>query len=114
MFNRSKNDKIYRHGDLLIRKVSVIPNSARIISTNILAYGEKTGHHHKISGSHQMYQIDEPNVNPKQPTKYFDAKEKVKLTHQEHNTITIPKGLYVVVNERQFNPFENVSIQVLD
>ena len=70
MFNLANNPKIYRHGDLLIRKVSFIPNDAQKISTNILAYGEKTGHHHKLSGPSQMYQTTEP-ANPQQITKSF-------------------------------------------
>ena len=38
--------KFFRHGDLLIRKVSSIPKNAIPTSTNIIAEGEKTGHNH--------------------------------------------------------------------
>ncbi len=39
-----KNLKHYRHGDLLIKQVAQIPQSAIPLSTSIIAEGEKTGH----------------------------------------------------------------------
>lgn len=39
--------KQYRHGDLLIMQTQ-IPEDVQPYSSHILAYGEATGHHHKI------------------------------------------------------------------
>ena len=77
-------DKIFRHGDLLIREIWLIPSDAVQKSTNIIAEGEKTGHHHTLNGSHQIFETDE--------AMYFEAKQELSIEHPEHNTIQIPKG----------------------
>ena len=98
--------KIFRHGDLLIREIWLIPSDAVQKSTNILAEGEITGHHHTLNGSHQIFETDE--------AMYFEAKQELSIEHPEHNTIQIPKGVYTVVHERQHNPFEQRDEDVLD
>ena len=98
--------KIFRHGDLLIRKIWSIPSDAVQKSTNILAEGEATGHHHILNGSHQIFETDEAT--------YFEAKQELSIEHPEHNTIIIPKGIYTVVHERSFNQCEDIEIEVID
>ena len=97
--------KIFRHGDLLIQEIWLIPSDAVQKSTNILAEGEITGHHHTLNGSHQIFETDE--------TMYFEAKQELSIEHPEHNTIQIPKGIYKVAHEQSWNPFlireENVA-----
>ena len=77
--------KLFRHGDLLIREVLEIPGPAVFVAGNVIAQGEKTGHHHVLNGFgfSQIYQMNGE-------IKYFEAKEDLTLTHQEHNTIEIP------------------------
>ena len=41
-------------------------------------------------------------------------KEDLKLTHQEHNTIEIPVGKYVIEHEREYNALENIVEEVFD
>lgn len=36
--------KIYRHGDLLIRKIAEFPKNLKKLNTTILAQGEHTGY----------------------------------------------------------------------
>ena len=99
--------EVFRQGDQLIRKISSIPSTAKPISTNIIAEGEKSGHNHVLNGSHQIYQTDDRQM-------YFEAKQELKIEHPEHNTIIIPKGIYTVVHERSFNPCEDIEIGVID
>ena len=101
-----KKPKLYRHGDLLIRQVKKIPESATRVFTNIIAHGEN-GHTHKLHGSHQVFETPDKQI-------VFQAKQDLSLKHQEHNTIKISKGNYVVVRERQYNPFNNIEEEVLD
>ena len=108
-----KKPKIYRHGDLLIRQVKEISGYARPISTNIIAEGEVTGHNHKLYGSHQVYGTNPKNPRIIEPT-YFQAKEEISLKHQEHATLKIKKGNYVIMHEREYNPFKNIQEEVLD
>ena len=104
--------KLFRQGDLLIREISSIPYTAKPISTNIIADGEKTGHNHTLNGSHQIFETVEPAHKQKQI--HFEAKQELKIEHPEHNTIIIPKGIYTVVHERSFNPCEDIEIEVID
>tara|TARA_B100001105_G_C22109390_1_gene322653 strand:+ start:52 stop:357 length:306 start_codon:yes stop_codon:yes gene_type:complete len=99
--------EVFRQGDQLIRKISSIPSTAKPISTNIIAEGEKSGHNHVLNGSHQIYETDDKQM-------YFEAKQELKIEHPEHNTIMIPKGIYTVVHEISWNPFEDREVEVLD
>ena len=105
--------KLYRHGDLLIKQIDHIPLIAKPLSTSIIAEGEITGHNHKLYGSHQVYGTNPKNPRIIEPT-YFQAKEEISLKHQEHATLKIKKGNYVIMHEREYNPFKNIQEEVLD
>ena len=105
--------KFYRHGDLLLRQVDEIPGSTTPMSTNIIAEGEVTGHNHKLYGSHQVYGTSPKNPRVIEPT-YFQAKEDISLKHEEHATLKIKKGNYVIIHEREYNPFKNIQEEVID
>ena len=105
--------KLYRHGDLLIKQIDQIPLMAKPLSTNIIAEGEITGHNHKLYGSHQVYGTNPKNPRIIEPT-YFQAKEEISLKHQEHDTLKISKGNYVILHEREHDPFNIVEIKVQD
>ena len=106
-FNIFKKPVLIRHGDLLIRRVDKIPETARELSTNIIAEGEKTGHNHELHGSHQIYETPDNQM-------FFNAKQELFLKHPEHNTLKISKGNYIIIHEREFNPFKNIEEQVFD
>ena len=110
LWNKSK---FYRHGDLLIKQIKKIPEPAIPLSTNIIAEGEVTGHNHKLYGSHQVYGTHSENPRIIEPT-YFQAKEDISLKHQEHATLNISKGNYVIIREREYNPFKNIEQEVID
>ena len=108
-----KKPKLYRHGDLLIRQVDKIPESATQLSTNIIAHGEN-GNTHKLHGSHQVYGThSSQNYRIIEPT-YFQAKEDISLKHQEHATLKISKGNYVIIHEREYEPFKDIEQEVID
>ena len=108
-----KNPKLYRHGDLLIKRVDQIPVNAILLSTNIIAHGEN-GNTHKLHGSHQVYGThSSQNYRIIEPT-YFQAKEEISLKHQEHSTLKIEKGNYVIVHEREYDPFKGIEQEVID
>ena len=108
-----KEPKLYRHGDLLLRQVDEIPKYAQQLSTNIIAHGEN-GNTHKLHGSHQVYGThSSQNYRIIEPT-YFQAKEEISLKHEEHSTLKISKGNYVIVHEREHNPFKGIEQEVID
>ena len=98
--------KLYRHGDLLIKQVKKIPESATQLSTNIIAHGEN-GNTHKIQGSHQIYETPDKQI-------LFTAEQDVSLKHEEHSTLKIKEGNYVIIREREFEPFKNIEKEVID
>jgi hypothetical protein len=104
---------VLRHGDLLLKSDEsiVIPKGSISLETNILAEGEKTGHTHKLVG---QAQILEHTANDGTIERFVDAQEDSQLTHQEHNTIDIPKGVYRVVQEREFDVVNEMVKEVYD
>lgn len=100
--------KIYRHGDLLIKEVGKLPDGLKKLGHKTLAEGEVTGHHHTFkNGSVQLF------AKELEPTHLEVGKDSV-LEHQEHGPITIGKGVYQVIREREYNPFEEEIQRVLD
>ena len=121
MFNFSKKPKpynrmMYRHGDLLITKINAIPEDTVQISDKIIAEGEISGHKHEIFGSAQV------NIRPsfigrqinENSEVWFNAFDEIKLKHEEHKTLEIPKGVYKVTKEQQFDPFKELVMDVID
>jgi len=109
-----------RHGDVDIRPVEKIPKSACKTESRTLAYGEVTGHRHSFSSSTvqvfeaQMGDTIKVGDEQIQVVKYIDVKQDSVLEHQEHNPVTVPKGMYAVLQEREYNPFDQEIRRVLD
>ena len=85
---------IYRQGDVLIVKVEQEFDGANEQSA-ILAYGEATGHHHKLEGTVEI-------VREQGEISMFRVVEATPLTHQEHATITVEPGVYRVIRQREY------------
>jgi len=104
-FPHDKISRIYRHGDLLIKETKSMPVDSKQLSTKVLAEGETTGHVHELTGQVLVYE--------KQGKKFFDAKETIHLTHQEHKTIQIDPGTYQVIHEREYDAFYDAKTKWL-
>ena len=87
--------KMYRHGDLLIKKVEKLDENLEVVE-NVLAYGEVTGHSHKIAGA-TVYQNKNGN-------RFITVQEIASLTHEEHKEIQLEKGTYAVIRQREYTP----------
>ena len=95
----------YRHGDLLITPVDSIPVGCKKKEDLILAAGEVTGHHHRLSDTAVIYEKGEEM--------FFDAKLETFLTHEEHGPITFSPGKYRVVRQREYAP-DREPVRVAD
>ena len=99
-----KSSVLLRQGDVLLRKIGRLPTGL-VAKDRTLAVGEITGHHHTLnagkvfvdSGGQQFVQLAAPTV----------------LAHQEHAPLAVPKGVYQVVLQREFDVVEGVR-RVLD
>lgn len=101
---------IFRQGDVLLVQVSALPQGAKDTTPDdriVLAYGEATGHAHAIH---------EPITKraPKGKARLWDAGAErflqvvaqTALKHEEHSAITLPPGVYKVVQQREYSPEE--------
>ncbi len=95
----------YRHGDLLIESVNSIPEKAKERNTNIILDGEVTGHAHRLIGGAVMDVGDQA---------YLSVPKTATVVHEEHNTITLPAGDYVVVRQREYRPYDRAAEFVRD
>ena len=100
------NNQILRHGDLLLKTVKDIPEKAVKLGTDTLQEGEVTGHRHRLEGDF--------DILLEKGHKYVNAKSELELVHEEHNTIQIPIGKYVLFQEREFDLFDELYKEVLD
>ena len=127
---------MYRHGDLLIQKINAMPPSAFPIpkqkthnfpTGSTLAEGEISGHKHQLIGNGQvyvgMYYINRPRDPPNAflthsindiNELWFKADDDLEIVHEEHKTLEIPKGIYKVTKEQEFNPFKEMNEKILD
>jgi hypothetical protein len=89
----------YRHGDVLITRVSTrIPKAATKAPRAVLAEGEATGHAHRVeTGAHMFVSVD--------GVRYLDVfDECATVTHEEHGPISLPRGRYVIGIQREYSP----------
>ena len=96
-----KNKKmVYRQGDVLIIPVSKIPSDMKRTKRVTLALGEVTGHHHSIAYGAIGYADDENSL-----AEYVEVdSDSADLTHQEHDTISLPKGKYRKIIQVEYTP----------
>ena len=110
-------------GDVDIREIDNIPKSAKLLDTKTVMYGEATGHHHTFDGQVLVYEPTEQEtiqVRDEQVPiqKYVQVLQDAKLVHQEHDLKTqgqlIPKGMYAILQEREWDVLENQIRRVMD
>lgn len=86
--------KIYGHqGDVEFRQISTLPSDAVLKSTNTVAYGEMTGHHHTFDPNAKVYQT--------QTSQYVVLETPQYLRHQEHEDKLLPTGVYEINIQRE-------------
>ena len=139
---RPKASVMYRHGDLLLTRINAVPqktirtsnlkmpvdngkiaHESVIPERNIIGLGEVTGHTHTILGKSQLCipqnshgkNLLGGNISINEiPKFYFEAFDDVKLVHEEHKTLELPRGAYKVTREREFDPFRDIARQITD
>lgn len=82
-----------RHGDVLIESIEVLPEGKKL-DRQWLFEGEVTGHAHRIDVG-ELFEDKEGIL-------YLKVDELTKVSHEEHKTVTIPKGIYRVTQKRQY------------
>jgi len=99
-----------RHGDLLFKEIDVLPTGVKPLDTDIVAFGEATGHHHKLVGGQAIVYESKDSSDKR----YVEVKQTSQLTHQEHKTIEVKPAVYEIVNEQEYEPFKEAIQRVAD
>jgi len=112
-------NKQYRHGDILLIKIDKLPKDIRFKTKKgkVILKGEVIGHAHRLKGNAKILEKAERIINPSptgslpvrntpmksQVIGYAVVKEPTELTHEEHNTITLPVGTYEIRRQREYD-----------
>ncbi|MGK7942962.1 MAG: hypothetical protein AB4058_00650 [Microcystaceae cyanobacterium] len=97
---------LYRHGDVLIKRIANLPKFCQGKEGTTLAHGEVTGHSHRIA-QHNAVRLWEKNQ-----TLYLEVIEpSATLIHEEHNSIELPQGIYQVWKQREYRPDAYIDVE---
>lgn len=89
---------MWRHGDVIIQAVGAIPEGARRSQRAVLAYGEVTGH------SHRMEAPEHAELWEYQGERFLKLLATTRVIHEEHQPITLGPGIYRVWQQREYTP----------
>jgi hypothetical protein len=96
---------LYRHGDVLLRRIAQLPRDVQPQIGVTLAHGEATGHRHRILQGSAVQLWAQGN------TLFLEVKEPTAtLIHEEHKAIELPQGLYRVWQQREYRPGTYVDV----
>lgn len=108
-----KIPQLFRQGDVLLMRIDSIPADAVpcvVKGDVILAWGEVTGHAHRIAPE-SVKPFAKGGIWSPTAERYIRALEGgANLTHEEHSTIALPAGNYRVVQQREYHPEEIRSV----
>lgn len=109
--------EFYRHGDVSLHPIDVMPEGLKEVKHKgsvVLALGEFTGHKHVLT----VPKVEDMKVlQDKEGRFYIQVGETGKLSHEEHNTLTIVPGIYRTNIEREHDYFageKEAERQVMD
>jgi hypothetical protein len=113
-----KEEKKWRHGDVYgiasdVDVKALIANGKKIEGkdSNVLAYGEVTGHMHEIDAAPQFFQRYEMDGK-----KFLvvSAEGGISIKHAEHGTGVIPPGVWEERIDREFDYLTHEFRRVAD
>lgn len=86
----------YRHGDVQLIKVDNLPTEAKKLKRKELAFGEVTGHAHRIDVG-EIFETKNGEL-------YLKVDKLTKVSHEEHKTKVVDPGYYKINIKRQYTP----------
>jgi len=125
-------DKMVRQGDIILYPIEELQKYAQLKYSPVLAFGEKSGHKHLVRGQVQVYETLEPEpirllsmakVLAKKFVKVLETSmlQPTLLVHEnkqgekaDHQSKKVKPGLYAVLTEQEYSPFEEEIKPVLD
>lgn len=105
MSQKKIEKKMYRQGDVLIVAVDKMPDGAKELPRSkrgvVLAEGEVTGHAHRITARHASLYRTEDDARY---LRVGGSAGPAQLKHEEHKTVTLPKGDYRITIHHEYEP----------
>jgi len=100
-------------GDILLVASTEVPLAAKAKPDGIVAEGEATGHHHRITGDVMFYENPEPDIFV--GGWIVAGPDGGALVHEEHGTIEVaPNTVWTVRRQVEADPFTGVARRVAD
>lgn len=98
---------MYRQGDVLVIQADSIPADLKPVPLEdgrlILAHGEVTGHAHEVLGEAELFtSSDLTDLEDR----FLRVEQDARLVHDEHATLNLPPGNYLVRRQREYTPEE--------
>ncbi len=108
----AKKEVFYQQGDVLLFRTDDIPSNAKPRDNGVVAYGEVTGHSHKMKGKAKV--LVSKKKGKKSEEIFVKVDKASNIEHEEHNSLKIPKGNYKVKIVRERNHFTAATSAVRD
>lgn len=109
-----------RQGDVALVRVKVLPKDAVEVMPSkdnkiILAFGEATGHHHRIENvitAHPRGNLSEVKARlwTAAGERFLQVLVKSELQHEEHSTAYLEPGIYQLPIQVEYTPAELVRV----
>ncbi len=94
-----------RQGDVFLELVERLPEGSEAVKGPlVLAEGEVTGHAHRVQGGRaKLFEAA--------GERFLRVTARATLAHEEHAPITLTRGVYRVIIQREYHPqeFRNVA-----
>lgn len=103
--------KTIRHGDIPLHKIDKLPEGLIEVKHKgeyVLAEGETTGHMHRLRSNDMKVYTDSFGE------RYLVMGEIGEVSHEEHKTLKVGKGIYRVGKEREVDWFSQSVRKVID
>ena len=96
-------------GDILLSPVDALPKGVELKRRDdrIVARGEATGHNHAVTEEAVLFEDNQGRA-------WIVAEKPALLSHQEHGTLAIDKGVWEVARQVQRDPFTGLVSRVSD
>lgn len=91
-------EKLWRQGDVLIQLVAALPEGGVRMRELVLAYGEVTGHSHRVEAPDcaELWWVRD--------ALYLRVLAPTRIVHEEHRPIPVEPGVYRVWQQREYIP----------
>jgi cysteinyl-tRNA synthetase len=97
--NAFRAQPMYRQGDVLLVQITEIPESARLVARSselVVAEGEDGNKHTVANGDLELHESD--------LGQFLRLSAESRLSHEEHDQIVLPAGLYRIQRQREYSP----------